>query len=161
MRGDGLKLCQGRFGLGIRNNFFSGSVDSLAQAAQRGGGVAHCTWRCLRTMEIWHWGTWAVGVVGGAGVGLHDHRGLYQPQWFHDSFDICGISQAMSLLLSGHSRQIQYCGLNRMFCLLVLVGSLDLSPLRLHFSNLLAWLVQQFYKGSGRAVIQKESYLCR
>lgn len=31
MRGDGLKVCQGRFGLGIRKHFFSESGDAEVQ----------------------------------------------------------------------------------------------------------------------------------
>ncbi|GAB0186258.1 hypothetical protein GRJ2_001091100 [Grus japonensis] len=39
-RGNGLMLCQGRFRLGIRRNFFTTkSGQALEQAAQRGGGV--------------------------------------------------------------------------------------------------------------------------
>ncbi len=36
-------------------------------------------------MEMWHLGTWSVGVVGWVGVGLEDLRGLSQPEWFCDS----------------------------------------------------------------------------
>jgi len=40
MRGNGLKLCQGKFTLNIRKNFFlDKSGEALAQAAQGGGGV--------------------------------------------------------------------------------------------------------------------------
>ena len=44
----------------------------------------HRPWRCSRAMEMWHWGTWAVGMVGRAGVGHGDLRVLFQHEWFHD-----------------------------------------------------------------------------
>ena len=39
----------------------------------------HRPWRCSRTVEMWHWGTWLVGTVGWVGVGLGELRGLFQP----------------------------------------------------------------------------------
>ena len=51
----------------IRNNFFSESIDALAQAAQGGGGVPIPG----GVKELWHMGTWSVGMVGdGLGSGL-------------------------------------------------------------------------------------------
>ena len=39
MRGNGLKLYQGRFRLGVRKRLLSGSGDAVAQAVQGGGAV--------------------------------------------------------------------------------------------------------------------------
>jgi len=47
----------------------------------------HHPWRCSRTMEMWHWGTWSVGMVGWVGVGLDHLRGLFQLQCFYDSMN--------------------------------------------------------------------------
>lgn len=48
------------------------SSDAVAQLPRELG--VQCPWRCLRTMEMWHWGTWLW-----AGVGLWDLRGLFHP----------------------------------------------------------------------------------
>ena len=60
VRDDGLKLCQGRFGLILGNTF------SLKGWCGSGTGCtgrwwSHCPWRCSRTVEMWHWGTWISG----------------------------------------------------------------------------------------------------
>jgi len=36
-------------------------MQRLEQAAEAGG---HCAWKCSRTVEMWHWGMWLVGMVG-------------------------------------------------------------------------------------------------
>lgn len=38
-----------------------------------------CPWRRSRSMETWHWETWAVGIVGCVGVGPGDLSGLFPP----------------------------------------------------------------------------------
>ena len=67
-----------------KEKFLQKSSNALAQAAQGGGG-GHHSWRRFRTMEMWHWGMWSVGMVGWAGVRLGDFRGLFQPLWVYDS----------------------------------------------------------------------------
>ena len=84
MWSNGLKLHQGRFRLDIRKHLFykerwcSGSGCS-------GRRWDHCPWRCSRTMEMWHWGTWSVGMVGVGWGWTGDLRHLFQPWWFCDS----------------------------------------------------------------------------
>jgi len=48
-------------------------------------GGSHCPWGCSRSMGIWHWGTWSVGILVWVGVGLGGLRALLQPEWFCDS----------------------------------------------------------------------------
>lgn len=53
-----------------------------------GEGWSYHPWRCLGAVELWHLGTWSVGIVRGGGergawVGLDGPKGLLQPQWFY------------------------------------------------------------------------------
>ena len=57
--------------LDIRQNFFSGSSAAVAQLLRK-------VVEAFRTMRMWHWGTWSVGMVGWAGVEFGDLRGLSQ-----------------------------------------------------------------------------------
>ena len=38
-----------------------------------------------RTVEMWHWGMWSVGVMGMGWSWTDDLNGLLQPRWFYDS----------------------------------------------------------------------------
>ena len=56
MRGNGIKLLQGRFRLDIKKNFSEGEV--LQWHSCPGRWWSHCPWRCSRTVQVWHRGTW-------------------------------------------------------------------------------------------------------
>jgi len=63
MRGDGLKLHQGRFRLDIKEKIVLQKADQVqAWAAQ--GVMGTPSLRCSRTAEMWHMGTWPAGMVG-------------------------------------------------------------------------------------------------
>lgn len=52
--------------------------------------------------RMWRSGAWFSGGCGSARlmVGLGDHKGLFQPQWFHDSVALCkAVHAARSLIL--------------------------------------------------------------
>jgi len=84
MRGNGLKLCQGRLRFCIRNSFYSKRAVMQWHSCP-GRWWGHRPWRCPRAMEMWYWGMWSVGMVGWVGVGLGELGGLFQPSWFYDS----------------------------------------------------------------------------
>lgn len=49
-------------------------------------GRISAKWRCLRHVLMWHWGTWFRGCGEDALIaGLHDLKGLFQPESFYDS----------------------------------------------------------------------------
>ena len=61
-RGNGLKLCQGRFGIGCPGRWLS-----------------HHPWRCSKHVQMWHFGTWFSRHGGvGLAVGLDVLRALFQ-----------------------------------------------------------------------------------
>jgi len=91
-----LALCCARRGSGwtLEAIYFLKSGDALAQAALRGCGVP---WRCSRTVEMWHFGTW----FSGHGVGLGDLGSLSS---LHDSM----ILLVFNCLLCIHSSLVYY-----------------------------------------------------
>ena len=52
-------------------------IYTLAQLPKEVGG--HHPWRCSRAVEMWHSGMLVVGMVGWAGVGPGNLKGLFQP----------------------------------------------------------------------------------
>jgi len=75
-RENGLKLHQGRFRLDIRKDFFSRSLNAVAQLPRE---VVQSP--SLEVFQMWHCGTWSVGMVrmGWLVVGHGDLCGLFQP----------------------------------------------------------------------------------
>jgi len=56
-RGNGLMLCQERFSLDIRNNFFTERVVSTGVGSP-GRWLSHHPWMCLKSVWKWCSGTW-------------------------------------------------------------------------------------------------------
>ena len=54
-RGNGLKLCQGRFRLDIRSNFSKKAVMHWHRMPKE--WWSHHPWRCSRNMQVWYLGT--------------------------------------------------------------------------------------------------------
>ena len=46
---------------------------------------SHHPWRCSGKEEMWHWGTWSVGMVGMGWDWPNDLTGLVKPYWFYGS----------------------------------------------------------------------------
>ena len=51
-KGNGLKLCQGRFSLDIRKNFFKKGLLSTGMGSP-GRWLSHHPWMCLKTVWMW------------------------------------------------------------------------------------------------------------
>ena len=62
-RGNGLKLHHEMFRSDIRKNLFSQRAVRQWHSCP-GRWRSYCPWRCSRTVWMWHWGMWSVGMVG-------------------------------------------------------------------------------------------------
>lgn len=75
MRGNG-RVVPGRPRLDIEKSFFSKRALRYWHRLPREGGSHHP--QRYSAMEMWHRGTWLVGMGGWGGVGLGDLSGLFQ-----------------------------------------------------------------------------------
>jgi len=85
-RGNSLKLCQGRFRLDIRKNFFTERISGIGTGCP-GKWLSHHPWRYLKDVEMWCLGTWFSGGLNSARlmIGLDDFKSLFQPKRFYYS----------------------------------------------------------------------------
>ena len=75
--GSVFKLCQGRFRLAVRSNSFSQRAVRQWHSCPGSGGIT-VPGGVPELWGWWHCGMWVMGMVGWAGVGLGDLRGLFQ-----------------------------------------------------------------------------------
>lgn len=81
MRGKDIKLYQGRLRLDIRKKKILIKSDNVIMCWHRlpREVVESLSLRCSRNVEMWHQGTWLVGMLGDRlMVGLHDVSSLFQ-----------------------------------------------------------------------------------
>ena len=110
MRGNGLKLHQGRFRFNIRLEEWLGTGIGCP-----GKWLSPHPWRCSRNVQKRHFRTW-FSRHGGVGwmVGLDDLRGLFQPSRFYDSMILSFMSEGiknhlLNLFLFTWEKHCFYC----------------------------------------------------